>query len=65
MAGRFAKDLGAHDYFDGSKVDTAAELQKLGGAALIVVTAPNPGLCILSPKSRFRIRCKDIITVSC
>lgn len=39
---KFARELGAHDYIDGSKQDTAEALQKLGGAALIVVTAPNP-----------------------
>ncbi len=37
----FAKKLGAHDYIDGSKVDTAEALRKLGGAALVVATAPN------------------------
>lgn len=35
-------DLGAHDYIDTAAGDVAEELQKLGGAALIVVTAPNP-----------------------
>ena len=39
---KFAKDLGATDYVDGSKEDQAQALQKIGGAALIVVTAPNP-----------------------
>lgn len=39
---KFAKDLGAIDYIDGSKEDHAQALQKLGGAALIVITAPNP-----------------------
>ena len=38
---KFAKDLGAHDYLDGSKVDHAEELQKWGGASMIVATAPN------------------------
>ncbi|KAJ9638783.1 hypothetical protein H2201_005724 [Coniosporium apollinis] len=38
----FATQLGATDYVDGSKEDTAEALQKMGGAALIVVTAPNP-----------------------
>ncbi|KAF2087467.1 alcohol dehydrogenase [Saccharata proteae CBS 121410] len=38
----FAMKLGATDYIDGSKEDTAEALQKLGGAALVVVTAPNP-----------------------
>ena len=37
----FARELGAHDYLDGSKVDQAAELAKMGGASMIVATAPN------------------------
>ncbi|KAA6409241.1 MAG: alcohol dehydrogenase [Lasallia pustulata] len=41
---KFAKDLGASDYVDGSKEDHSEALQKLGGAALIVVTAPDPAL---------------------
>jgi D-arabinose 1-dehydrogenase-like Zn-dependent alcohol dehydrogenase len=43
----FAAQLGATDYVDGSKEDTAEALQKMGGASLIVVTAPNPK--IMSP----------------
>jgi D-arabinose 1-dehydrogenase-like Zn-dependent alcohol dehydrogenase len=38
----FATQLGATDYVDGSQGDTGEALQKLGGADLIVVTAPNP-----------------------
>lgn len=38
----FAKQLGANDYIDTSKQDAAEVLQKMGGASLIVVTAPNP-----------------------
>ena len=41
---KFAKELGATDYIDGSKEDHAEALQKLGGATMIVVTAPNPKL---------------------
>ncbi len=41
---KFAKDLGATDYIDGSKENHAQALQKIGGAALIVVTAPNPAI---------------------
>jgi alcohol dehydrogenase/propanol-preferring alcohol dehydrogenase len=36
-----AKQLGAHHYIDSSAVDTVAELQKLGGARVILATAPN------------------------
>lgn len=38
---KFARDLGAHEYIDGSKGDQGEALQKLGGASLIVVTAPD------------------------
>ncbi len=41
---RFAKELGAIDYIDGSKENHAEALQKIRGAALIVVTAPNPSI---------------------
>ncbi|KAL8923926.1 MAG: hypothetical protein Q9208_004363 [Pyrenodesmia sp. 3 TL-2023] len=41
---KFARDLGATDYVDGSKEDHAEALQKLGGAALIVATAPEPSI---------------------
>jgi len=36
-----AEKLGAHVYLDGSKVDQAAELTKLGGAKVIMCTAPS------------------------
>lgn len=38
----FAHQLGATDYIDTSKENAAEALQKMGGASLIVVTAPNP-----------------------
>ncbi|KAF2028803.1 alcohol dehydrogenase [Setomelanomma holmii] len=38
----FAAQLGATDYIDTSKESAADALQKMGGASLIVVTAPNP-----------------------
>ncbi|KAL9027488.1 MAG: hypothetical protein Q9196_003990 [Gyalolechia fulgens] len=41
---KFARDLGATDYIDGSKEDHAEALQKLGGAALIVSTSPEPSV---------------------
>jgi D-arabinose 1-dehydrogenase-like Zn-dependent alcohol dehydrogenase len=40
----FARKLGAHEYIDGSKGDVGEQLQKLGGAACIIFTAPNPKL---------------------
>lgn len=39
---QFVRELGAHEYIDSSKVDSAEALRKLGGAALIVATAPDP-----------------------
>jgi D-arabinose 1-dehydrogenase-like Zn-dependent alcohol dehydrogenase len=36
-----AKKLGAHIYIDSSTVDAAAELKKLGGARVILSTAPS------------------------
>ena len=36
-----ARKLGAHHYIDATATDVVAELQKLGGADLIVATAPN------------------------
>lgn len=38
---RYARELGAHEYIDASKGDTGEALQKLGGASLIVSTAPS------------------------
>ena len=63
----FARQLGASDYIDASKGDTGEQLQKLGGASLIVATAPSADaitpllkglgilgkLLILSSKSTF------------
>src|SRR5438309_8412802 len=36
-----AKKLGAHHYIDSDVVDPVAELQKLGGARVILATAPS------------------------
>ena len=38
---KVARELGAHEYVDASKGDTGEALQKLGGASLIVATAPS------------------------
>lgn len=38
---KFARQLGADEYIDASKGDTGEQLQKLGGASLIVATAPS------------------------
>jgi propanol-preferring alcohol dehydrogenase len=36
-----ARELGAHEYLDTQKIDAAEGLQKLGGADLVLATAPN------------------------
>jgi D-arabinose 1-dehydrogenase-like Zn-dependent alcohol dehydrogenase len=36
-----AKKLGAHSYIDSQATNAAAELQKLGGASVIIATAPD------------------------
>ncbi|KAM3507831.1 hypothetical protein MY11210_006968 [Beauveria gryllotalpidicola] len=38
----FAKQLGAHHYINSKAKDAVEELNKLGGASIIVQTAPNP-----------------------
>ncbi|CAI6094239.1 unnamed protein product [Clonostachys chloroleuca] len=38
----FARELGAHHYIDTKNDDASVQLKKLGGAELIVQTAPNP-----------------------
>lgn len=38
---KFARDLGAHEYLDASKGDIGEQLQNLGGASMIVSTAPS------------------------
>src|SRR5207253_1665579 len=38
---KLARELGAHHYIDAAAVDAAKELQKLGGANLILATAPS------------------------
>jgi D-arabinose 1-dehydrogenase-like Zn-dependent alcohol dehydrogenase len=40
----FAMKLGAHEYLDTNSIPAADALQKLGGASLIIVTAPNPNV---------------------
>lgn len=71
----FASQLGAHHYIDTSKGDVNSQLQKLGGAALIVATAPNPNsigpltgglqagghLLVLSPCGMIEVSTYDLI----
>jgi len=43
-----ARQLGAHHYIDATAQDPVAELQKLGGASVILATAPNgPAISVL------------------
>jgi D-arabinose 1-dehydrogenase-like Zn-dependent alcohol dehydrogenase len=72
----FAHKLGAHKYIDTSKNDPAKKLMELGGAALIVCTAPNPKaispltgglepggrLLILAPCGPVEINSVDLVT---
>jgi D-arabinose 1-dehydrogenase-like Zn-dependent alcohol dehydrogenase len=41
---QFATELGASDYLSGSSEENTKALQAMGGADLIVITAPNPKL---------------------
>jgi D-arabinose 1-dehydrogenase-like Zn-dependent alcohol dehydrogenase len=38
---KLVRELGAHEYIDSSKEDAGIALQKLGGASLVVSTAPT------------------------
>ena len=72
----FAKKLGAHDYIDTSKDDPCEKLQEMGGAALVVCTAPNPKaispltgaleaggkLLVLAPCGPIEVNSADLIT---
>jgi D-arabinose 1-dehydrogenase-like Zn-dependent alcohol dehydrogenase len=71
----FAARLGAHEYINTSKGDASAQLQAMGGAALIVATAPNPKaigpltaglgvgghLLVLSPCGLIEVNTADLI----
>jgi propanol-preferring alcohol dehydrogenase len=51
----FAKELGAHDYIDDANGDAAAQLQALGGAKVILATAPNAkAISGLAPGLRYK-----------
>ncbi|KAK2039454.1 alcohol dehydrogenase GroES-like domain-containing protein [Colletotrichum somersetense] len=71
----FAMKLGAHVYIDSSASDPVKELKKLGGASLIIATAPNPNiispltqglcaggkLCVLAPIGKLEVDTVDLI----
>ncbi|RAK73797.1 GroES-like protein [Aspergillus fijiensis CBS 313.89] len=44
---KMVRELGAHEYIDESQVNVSEELQRLGGASLVMSTAPNAA--IISP----------------
>lgn len=57
---KFARELGAHNYVDGSKQNAMEELKKLGGADLVVATAPHadsiqPLLFGLAPRGKLLV----------
>jgi len=72
----FALKLGANEYIDTSKDDVCTKLQEMGGAALIVCTAPNPKsigpltaglqpgghLLVLAPCGPIEVNSIDLIT---
>jgi D-arabinose 1-dehydrogenase-like Zn-dependent alcohol dehydrogenase len=60
---QFATELGATDYI--ASDNPAQELQKMGGADLIVVTAPNPSLVTplmwaLAPKGKVLVLAGEV-----
>jgi len=58
-----AKKLGAHDFIDTSKVDAAEALQRLGGADLVLATAPH-GAAIASTINGLTPRGKLLIVAA-
>jgi D-arabinose 1-dehydrogenase-like Zn-dependent alcohol dehydrogenase len=59
----FARQLGAHEYVDTDKVDAADGLKKLGGADLVLATAPNSG-AIASTLNGLKARGKLLIVAA-
>jgi len=58
-----ARELGAHEYVDTEKVDPAEGLQKLGGADLVLATAPHSG-AIASTLNGLKARGKLLIVAA-
>ena len=58
-----ARQLGAHEYVDTEKVPAAEGLQKLGGADLVLATAPN-NEAISSTVDGLKIRGKLLIVAA-
>ena len=58
-----ARELGAHEYLDTQKVDAAEGLQRLGGADLVLATAPNSS-AIASTVNGLKVRGKLLIVAA-
>src|SRR5256885_1399902 len=58
-----ARELGAHEYIDTQKVPAAEGLQKLGGADLVLATAPN-NEAIASTLDGLKVRGKLLIVAA-
>jgi D-arabinose 1-dehydrogenase-like Zn-dependent alcohol dehydrogenase len=58
-----ARELGAHEYVDTQKVDAAEGLQKLGGADVMLATAPSSG-AIASTVNGLKARGKLLIVAA-
>jgi alcohol dehydrogenase, propanol-preferring len=58
-----ARDLGAHEYVDTQKIGAAEGLQKLGGADLVLATAPNSA-AIASTVNGLKARGKLLIVAA-
>jgi D-arabinose 1-dehydrogenase-like Zn-dependent alcohol dehydrogenase len=58
-----ARELGAHEYVDTQKVDAAEGLQKLGGADVVLATAPSSG-AIASTVNGLKARGKLLIVAA-
>ena len=59
----FAKELGAHEYIDDTNGDAAEQLQKLGGAKVILATAPS-GKAISSLVGGLKYKSKLVIVAA-
>jgi len=58
-----ARELGAHEYLDTQKVDAAEGLQRLGGADLVLATAPSSS-AIASTVNGLKVRGKLLIVAA-
>jgi D-arabinose 1-dehydrogenase-like Zn-dependent alcohol dehydrogenase len=66
----FASQLGATDYIDTSKEDAGEALAKMGGAGMIVVTAPSPKVITpllkgVAPAGKLLLLARKLSLLSC